>query len=81
MTDENEKQEKTKREQPSRHPFDQMMFGNRINEPSTTEQAKQEDETNKFDLFNTTQTIVETYQQLSPYVKGLSDMVKKYKPK
>ncbi|MRH43377.1 hypothetical protein GH741_11875 [Aquibacillus halophilus] len=61
--------------------FDSMMFGQRSNRPPSTE-SKQTTENSKeesFDIMNTAQTMMETYNQLSPYVKGVSNMVKKFK--
>ncbi|WP_077623067.1 hypothetical protein [Sediminibacillus massiliensis] len=73
----------TEKEKPNvqDHPFnrfDQMMFGPG-RQPNLEEQQKKESETESFDLFTTAQTMMETYRQLSPYVKEISNMVKKFK--
>ncbi|MCT2535642.1 YppG family protein [Aquibacillus koreensis] len=79
---EGKKEEKVNR----KHPFDQMMFGGprtRLDSETKTEDSskgnKTNDEDNSFDLFNTAQTMAETYKQLSPYVKGASGIFKKFK--
>ncbi|WP_186576642.1 YppG family protein [Aquibacillus kalidii] len=74
------------------HPFDQMMFGGRRNQPKRYDSNKEQKsaehtksdeatEDGSVDLFSTAQTVVETYQQLSPYVKGISGMFKRFKSK
>ncbi|WP_053220370.1 hypothetical protein [Virgibacillus senegalensis] len=62
--------------------FDEMMFG-----PRRSSQARKEPgtpvnkaaEAESFDLFGTAQTMMETYQQLSPYVKEISGLIKQFK--
>lgn len=74
-------------QQPIQNPFDQMMFGpthhrsNLFQNPNFHNQG-QDQQTNdeeSFDLFGTAQTMVNTYQQLSPYVKEVSNLIKKFK--
>ncbi|WP_407272390.1 hypothetical protein [Radiobacillus sp. PE A8.2] len=74
MADEESKQQKV-------HPFDQMMFGPKANRPSKQkdEPVKESDNDDSIDLFGTAQTMMETYGQLSPYVKSISNMFKSFK--
>lgn len=55
--------------------FDQMMLGP-SNQPK---RANSQQEKKSFDLAGTAQIAMETYQQLSPYVRELSHVVKKFK--
>lgn len=77
-----------KRKNPRPNPFDQLMFGpqanSSINYNSKIEDSAKHEETvtnskEEFNLINTAQTVMETYQQLSPYVRSVSRMFKKFK--
>ncbi|WP_026571117.1 hypothetical protein [Sediminibacillus sp. JSM 1682029] len=68
---------------PGHNRFDEMMFGPRRgisqdDEGPTAAPGKGE-ETESFDLFGTAQTVMETYQQLSPYVKEISGLIKQFR--
>ncbi|WP_226037662.1 hypothetical protein [Aquibacillus saliphilus] len=68
--------------QHQRNMFDSLMFGPRVsrhNQHNDQNIQNKQDEEQSFDLFNTAQTMMDTYKQLSPYVKGASNMVKKFK--
>ncbi|MDL4842915.1 hypothetical protein [Aquibacillus rhizosphaerae] len=77
--------DKTDSKNQSVNPFDQLMFGQRPPRQSISSKQNQDEalenneEEQSFDLFNTAQTMAETYKQLSPYVKGISGMFKKFK--
>lgn len=58
--------------------FDEFMFGRKRTSNHETEQKQPEEESN-FDLFETSQTIMDTYRQLSPYAKEVSNLIKKFK--
>ncbi len=56
--------------------FNQFMFGRPPEENQSTIQKKEED---SFDIFDTTSTLYETYQQLSPYFGKIRNMIKRMK--
>lgn len=62
--------------------FNHFMFGRPLEEENTGENLDNKETTSdeEFDFIDTTTTIIETYKQLSPYVKEISDMLKKFKP-
>ena len=72
---------KKKEEQHRPDPFDQLMFGNRPTNSPTPKRTEDDnnEQDSSLDLYGTAQTMMETYKQLSPYFKGVSDMIKKYK--
>ncbi|MCD5324698.1 MULTISPECIES: hypothetical protein [Pontibacillus] len=58
--------------------FESFLFGRR--EPNKSEEVDSNKETDSsFDLIDTTETLMETYRQLSPYIKELSALFKKTK--
>ncbi|SDL98455.1 hypothetical protein [Sediminibacillus halophilus] len=63
--------------------FDEMMFGPRKRDSQDRKESVaasgQSEETESFDLFGTAQTVMETYQQLSPYVKEISGLIKQFR--
>ncbi|MBM7571524.1 hypothetical protein [Aquibacillus albus] len=65
------------------HPFDQMMLGPRGNNQTPRSSEKDSNRSTnieeEFDLFGTAQTVAETYKQLSPYMKGIKNAIKKFK--
>ncbi|KGX92794.1 hypothetical protein N781_15310 [Pontibacillus halophilus JSM 076056 = DSM 19796] len=68
-----------KEERPTRD-FDSFMFGGRgPSKQAETEETseQQEKDASSFDLFETTQTVMDTYKQLSPYVKDVIGFFKK----
>ncbi|SDJ87293.1 hypothetical protein [Sediminibacillus albus] len=72
-------QQQKNNEQERINRFDAMMFGARQPQPVPQKTKKKPAENEDFDLFGTAQTVMQTYQQLSPYVKEISNMVKKFK--
>ncbi|MFC0524786.1 hypothetical protein ACFFGV_14505 [Pontibacillus salicampi] len=59
--------------------FNHFMFGKRTDTSSEQEEETNKEEAGSFDLVDTTETIIETYHQLSPYVKEITNMIKKWK--
>lgn len=58
--------------------MDEFLFGKRRNPEQEQEEIKKEEPKNKFNLMETAGTIMETYEQLSPYVKHLKNHAAKY---
>ncbi|QTM98680.1 hypothetical protein ERJ70_04825 [Sediminibacillus dalangtanensis] len=69
--------------EPGYNRFDEMMFGPRRRASQDGKEAvaapDQAEETESFDLFGTAQTVMETYQQLSPYVREISGLIKQFR--
>lgn len=60
--------------------FDSMMFGGKDRVQETIEEPEEKGEEKQLnDSKGTTETLIETYQQLSPYFKEVSNMLKKFK--
>ncbi|KGP74402.1 hypothetical protein [Pontibacillus yanchengensis] len=71
--------EKKQSNQEEARSFNDFMFGPRptSSESKTTKTDKKENES--FDIVDTTEIVMETYKQLSPYVKGVTKFFKNWK--
>lgn len=58
--------------------MDEFLFGKRRNPEPEQEEPKQEEQKKEFNLMETAGTIMETYEQLSPYVKHLKNHAAKF---
>ncbi|WP_366249286.1 hypothetical protein [Terribacillus aidingensis] len=58
--------------------MDEFLFGKRRNSEPEQEEIKKEEPKKEFNLMETAGTIMETYEQLSPYVKHLKNHAAKY---
>ncbi|MFP7254589.1 hypothetical protein CHH91_12525 [Virgibacillus sp. 7505] len=58
--------------------MDEFLFGKRRNPEQEQEEIKKEEPKKEFNLMETAGTIMETYEQLSPYVKHLKNHAAKY---
>ncbi|GGD18039.1 hypothetical protein [Pontibacillus salipaludis] len=69
----------TKKTSQEQGDFEAFMFGRqpRAKQKEETSEEKQAD--TSFDFINTTETLMQTYRQLSPYIKELSALFKKTK--
>ncbi|MYL32242.1 hypothetical protein GLW08_05660 [Pontibacillus yanchengensis] len=56
--------------------FDDFMFGPR---PTSSKSDQGSEKNESFDIGDTTGIIIETYNQLSPYVKEVSKFLKNWK--
>ncbi|QST00809.1 hypothetical protein IMZ31_04340 [Pontibacillus sp. ALD_SL1] len=70
----------TKRTSHEQGDFEAFMFGRqpRPKQKEETSEEKKADDTS-FDFVDTTETLMQTYRQLSPYIKELSALFKKTK--
>ncbi|KGP90801.1 hypothetical protein N780_03375 [Pontibacillus chungwhensis BH030062] len=69
----------TKRTSHEQRDFEAFMFG-RQPQPKQKEETTEEKKTDtSFDFVDTTETLMQTYRQLSPYIKELSALFKKTK--
>ncbi|MFS0560180.1 hypothetical protein AB1K91_05525 [Terribacillus sp. 179-K 1B1 HS] len=58
--------------------MDEFLFGKRRNSRQEPEELKKEASNKEFNLMETAGTIMETYEQLSPYVKHLKNHAVKF---
>lgn len=58
--------------------MDEFLFDKRRNSRQEPEELKKEDSNKEFNLMETAGTIMETYEQLSPYVKHLKNHAMKF---
>ncbi|MFP7494795.1 hypothetical protein SFC66_13495 [Terribacillus saccharophilus] len=61
--------------------MDEFLFGKRRKTKQVEEEPKKEDAKKDFNLMETAGTIMQTYEQLSPYVKHLRNHAKKFMSK
>ncbi|MFP7479678.1 hypothetical protein [Terribacillus saccharophilus] len=58
--------------------MDEFLFGKRRNAVPEQAESKKEEQKKEFNLMETAGTIMETYEQLSPYVKHLKNHAAKF---
>lgn len=59
--------------------FEAFMFGRQPRPKQEEETTEEKQADTSFDLIDTTETLMQTYRQLSPYIKELSALFKKTK--